>query len=220
LLLWHISASFFKKIKMPICIMRIIFFLSMFNPSLFSATLREEMRAQNSRSVVAVVASIRHLISLVRMLAIAGFASTQNVNALVEALDELGNFMHVSQRTNFSESVVVTREELLDVGTLPARGATVSLRDVKDTRSPMVDTRAQEGGVQAVKSVSHNGHMSIRTQSILEILKSSGSMGIKDICSNLPEYSEKMIQRELLSLVSEGKVTKTGLKRWSRYSVA
>jgi DeoR/GlpR family transcriptional regulator of sugar metabolism len=71
-----------------------------------------------------------------------------------------------------------------------------------------------------VKAAQSNGQMSVRTQSILEILKTSGSMGIKDICSNLPEYSEKMIQRELSELVEVGTVQKTGLKRWSRYSVA
>lgn len=181
--------------------------------------VRDEMRSAQSGGVIAVVSSIRHMISLVRMLAISGFASTQNVNAIVEALDELGNFMHVSQRTNFSESVVVTRDELLDVGTMSPRSATVSLRDIKDTVQPIPPSAREHGTTVSVKSAQHNGQVSIRTQSILEILKSSGSMAIKDICSNLPEYSEKMIQRELLSLVSEGRVAKTGLKRWSRYSV-
>lgn len=182
--------------------------------------VRDDMRSANSGAVVAAVSSIRHLISLVRMLAISGFASTQNVNAIVEALDELGNFMHVSQRTNFSESVVITRDELLDVGTLPARGATVAVKDIKDARSSDVEGGQRHVASSAVNAATNNGQMSVRTQSILEILKSSGSLGIKDICSNLPEYSEKMIQRELLTLVSEGKVQKAGLKRWSRYSVA
>jgi DNA-binding HxlR family transcriptional regulator len=36
---------------------------------------------------------------------------------------------------------------------------------------------------------------------------------------NLPEFSEKMIQRELAALVQEGVVMKQGEKRWSRYSL-
>ncbi len=182
--------------------------------------VRDEMRVSNSSEVVSVVSSIRHLISLVRMLAISGFASTQNVTAIVEALDELGNFMHVSQRTNFSESVVITRDELLDVGAMPTRASTVAIKDIKDVRP----TREMSGGgavaAESVKPHIINGQTSVRTQSILEVLRSSGSLGIKDICSNLPEYSEKMIQRELLVLVADGRVVKTGLKRWSRYSVA
>jgi hypothetical protein len=181
--------------------------------------IRDEMRSAQSGEVIQAISSIRHLISLIRMLAISGFASTQNVTAIVEALDELGNFMHASQRTNFSESITISREDLLDVGTLPVRTASISIKDTRDT--------AVTRGGESVKVVSNevqsmgsnNGHMTVRQQSILETLKSSGTMGIKDICSNLPEYSEKMIQRELLTLVSEGKVVKTGLKRWSRYSV-
>lgn len=182
--------------------------------------VRDEMRVPNSSGVISVVASIRHLISLVRMLAIAGFASTQNVTAIVEALDELGNFMHVSQRTNFSESVVVSRDELLNVGALPARSSSVSVKDVKDTVAIRQESDPSAVASVSVRTALVNGHTSVRAQNILEILKSSGSMGIKDICSNLPEYSEKMIQRELLTLVSGGQVVKTGLKRWSRYSVA
>lgn len=181
--------------------------------------VRDEMRSTQSNSVVAVTSSIRHLISLVRMLAISGFASTQNVSAIVEALDELGNFMQVSQRTNFSESIVISKDELLDVGTLPARAATIAVRDIKDIRTVGDKLDIRDVAPVAVKTQIGNGQTSVRTQSILEILKSSGSMGIKDICSNLPEYSEKMIQRELLTLVADGRVTKTGLKRWSRYSV-
>lgn len=54
----------------------------------------------------------------------------------------------------------------------------------------------------------------------MDILKFGGILGIKDIASNLPQYSEKMIQRELASLVQKGFVQKTGAKRWSRYQVA
>jgi DNA-binding HxlR family transcriptional regulator len=50
------------------------------------------------------------------------------------------------------------------------------------------------------------------------VLRSQGELGIKDVVSNLPEYSEKMIQRELAELVAAGRVKKTGLKRWSRYT--
>ncbi|MBP9757124.1 MAG: hypothetical protein KBD06_00830 [Candidatus Pacebacteria bacterium] len=182
--------------------------------------VRNEMRSSQSGVVVAVTSSIRHLISLVRMLAISGFASTQNVGAIVEALDELGNFMQVSQRTNFSESIIISKDELLDVGTLAPRAAAISVRDIKDTRIVGERAEVKEESVPVVKAAVQNGQTSVRTQSILEILKSSGSMGIKDICSNLPEYSEKMIQRELLTLVADGRVMKTGLKRWSRYSVS
>ena len=58
-----------------------------------------------------------------------------------------------------------------------------------------------------------------RTQAILEVLRTGGELGIRDVASQLPEFSEKMIQRELAALVEKGTVKKLGEKRWSRYAI-
>ena len=42
---------------------------------------------------------------------------------------------------------------------------------------------------------------------------------IKEVSNIVPDVSEKTIQRELLNLVSEGVLKKTGEKRWSKYSL-
>ena len=55
-----------------------------------------------------------------------------------------------------------------------------------------------------------------RAERIIDILKAGGMLGIRDISANLPQYSEKMVQRELAELVETGKVRKIGAKRWSR----
>lgn len=64
-----------------------------------------------------------------------------------------------------------------------------------------------------------------RINKILELLTSkvdlsTGQAGvsIKDISTSFTNCSEKTIQRELNDLVLKGKLTKTGSKRWSRYS--
>jgi hypothetical protein len=56
-----------------------------------------------------------------------------------------------------------------------------------------------------------------RADQIIDILKVGGTLGIKDIVANLPQYSEKMVQRELALLVGAGRVQKMGAKRWSKY---
>ena len=45
-------------------------------------------------------------------------------------------------------------------------------------------------------------------------------MGIRDIASFVIGCSEKTVQRELASLISDGLIKKEGEKRWSRYFVA
>lgn len=181
--------------------------------------LRSEMRSAQSSVFTAAQAKIRHLISLIRILTVSGYISMQNATTMVEALDELGNFMTAAQRSMLSESVSISRDDLLDVRATPSpRNRPV--KDIKDTYGSTAKVVGDNGGSPTVMNSKNDGQISVRRQSILEVLQNGGLMGIKDICTNLPEYSEKMIQRELAELVESGKVRKAGLKRWSRYSVA
>lgn len=54
---------------------------------------------------------------------------------------------------------------------------------------------------------------------IYEYLEKHSDVSIRDIVPNIRGCSEKTVQRELLDLIKEGKVKKTGERRWSRYSV-
>jgi hypothetical protein len=179
-------------------------------------SLRDEMRASNSEKGRELKSMCRELISIIRLLAVAGFVSFQNAEAVTEALDELSSFLAASRRSMLSETVSITRDELLDVREI-TRGADIRLTDkpFKDKDS-LKDTQSSSGiSVQRGNDASHT---SSRSQAILEVLKVNGELGIRDVASNLPEYSEKMIQRELVELVAAGRVKKMGLKRWSRYA--
>lgn len=170
--------------------------------------VRNEMRA-DSQKVEACRASIRHQISLVRMLAVAGFLSIQNTNTMVESLDELGNFLQVSQHSPLSETFSFSQESILDIREGSLKDAFV----IKDNLTVKDMTVLSD-------TVSDTKRVQVREESIVAVLRSGGELGIRDIASHLPEYSEKMIQRHLVDLVGVGRVKKTGLKRWSRYSVA
>lgn len=56
-----------------------------------------------------------------------------------------------------------------------------------------------------------------RQNDILSFINIRKSVAIKDIATLFPSVSEKTIQRELTALVSSGKITKRGSKRWSIY---
>lgn len=56
-----------------------------------------------------------------------------------------------------------------------------------------------------------------RQEAILSFINTRKSAVIKDISTLFPELSEKTIQRELGALVTSGKITKRGSKRWSIY---
>ncbi len=54
---------------------------------------------------------------------------------------------------------------------------------------------------------------------ILGLLKKKKELSIKDIAEIIKDVSEKTIQRELVSLIEAGVITKTGERRWSKYSL-
>ncbi len=59
-----------------------------------------------------------------------------------------------------------------------------------------------------------------RKEAILSIIKRRGAVSIKDISAVILDCSEKTIQRELMALVTEKVLKKSGDRRWSVYSLA
>jgi hypothetical protein len=172
---------------------------------------RNEMRGADSIKISSCRTSIRYIISLVRMLTVSGLLSLQNGTVVVEGLDDLGSLLANSSNAALSESVVLSRESLTDI-----HGGIV--KDVRDTRE--VKDRSIKDASNMSDKTTFSGELDSREKGIIGVLRVGGELGIKDISSNLPEYSEKMIQRDLAKLVAAGRVKKIGLKRWSRYSIA
>lgn len=59
-----------------------------------------------------------------------------------------------------------------------------------------------------------------RYETIINLLKKTKEISVKDVSSIVSDCSEKTIQRELLSLVDKGVLKKEGERRWSKYSLA
>jgi hypothetical protein len=174
--------------------------------------IRDGMRAPEAPQVSRVLEKIRAMISISRLLASAGFISLQNLDVLAEALDELGSFVTSSQRSSLAERVTLSREELLDtsVTEVVKDKSYTAVRDtqrIKDTRTVSYHTGDRKKTAE------------VRVRNILEIIKSGGELGIKEIAANLPEIGEKTLQRELSELVLKGQLRRIGLKRWSKYTL-
>ncbi len=81
-------------------------------------------------------------------------------------------------------------------------------------------------------ATSHKGHSkghippapapirSNRRDAITAVLRTKGASYIKDISTAIRDVSEKTIQRELQSMVTEGVVTRTGERRWTTYTLS
>lgn len=187
--------------------------------SLISTVLgvKDEMRSASSHKILELKVIVRNLITVIRLLAVSGSVSIQNAEAVTEALDGLVEFLNASQKSNLAESVSITRDDLMDVRDIGTRDM-MSDKNIRD-RSVRTETSSKISESQAPAVAKDASNISSRSLSIMEILRSDKELGIREIVSNLPEYSEKMIQRELAELVRLGRVSKVGLKRWSRYAL-
>jgi len=88
-----------------------------------------------------------------------------------------------------------------------------SIKDKPYTHTEQEKKDLKEFGAVAVKK---NSRQSV----IIGLLKRKKEIMIKDVSPLIDGVSEKTIQRELLSMVSQKILKKEGEKRWSRYSLA
>ena len=180
--------------------------------------MRNELRTVGADSVSKVESEIRRTISMIRILAVSAFISFENAEILSEAFDELGSFIDSARRSSLSESIHLSRDELSDVR-YNSNNQIVAIKDIlKDSIKDTV-SNTENTSVTASSPVNKTRMRGSRSEAIVTILRDHDHSGIKDIALHVPEYSEKMIQRELFDLVSQGIIIKSGSKRWSTYSI-
>ncbi|HRH24536.1 MAG TPA: hypothetical protein PK109_03025 [Candidatus Paceibacterota bacterium] len=156
--------------------------------------------------------------SVLRMARAAGILSPMNADIIMR---EAHNLL---QEVSSYEEPKVALDEVPTLAALaksvPSR-AEVSPMPIRPMRTSGTNTAPVSYKGQADKG--HNGDKKDkngRRDAILSILKSKGPSYIKDLSILIREVSEKTIQRELQALVAEGKVTRTGERRWTTYTLA
>jgi hypothetical protein len=187
---------------------------------------------------------VLELVSLLEVASFAGLISEMNLSILKKEfhglLEHLEKMLHRKHNADlFAGSSFFAVEESLEISQ-PRTGIShrehmqmtdkasqaislrpADLREVKDKNVQSVtsgdvslekDRKLKDYGSVAVK---HNK----RQSAIINLLKKKKEIMVRDVAEVVHDCSEKTLQRELLSLVSEGVLKKTGERRWSRYSL-
>lgn len=142
----------------------------------------------------------------------AGFVSPMNARILCDEYADLATFVKSHQDRIFGASDVHVGSDKL---TAPVREQAPRTQiSETDTKDKIVVT---EPSVK--KTNNFKRHVS-RKDTILSLLDIKDKITIKDAAQAIHGCSEKTIQRELLSLVSEGVLLKEGERRWSTYRKA
>lgn len=162
---------------------------------------------------------ILELISYIDIAALSGFISEMNGAILKKEfesfLTQLSNFTSLSQ-TDKAESIqtILNKEDDLSVSDV------VTNANLKTLSERAASTSVSNNStIEKVDSAKRQKRKDTRKTLIFDYIQKNGESSIRDIVPNIRGCSEKTVQRELLDLVKEGKLKKTGERRWSRYSV-
>ena len=109
---------------------------------------------------------------------------------------------------------------LEEVPTLSTLAQKALGRDTSASPTSRIARRAKPVKSTYQGHIKDNAHMGDRREAILSIIRNKKKVNIKDISTLIHTVSEKTIQRELLSLITEGVVVKEGERRWSTYALA
>ncbi len=156
------------------------------------------------------------LSSILRMAKTAGILSSMNADIIMRETHEL------LQEVSTYEDPKVTLEDAPSLATLTRtaglKAQVVSETFVSNRQQPAARNSSENKGQYYKGQKEVKKDKSGRREAILSILKSKGPSYIKDLSTMIREVSEKTIQRELQALVLEGRVSKSGERRWTTYT--
>jgi len=159
---------------------------------------------------------VSQLLSLINISTSIGLVSDMNGNILNKELSKLNESLPTLQSLNFEEVFSKTldkRHALLGSNSNVVYKPNLSLSRSRTSVQPGSKASFEPGSLASSESKIH------RRENILKLIRDKKEVTIKDISSNISDCSEKTIQRELIALLRDKVIQKTGEKRWSKYFI-
>ncbi len=164
-----------------------------------------------------VLSRIASLVALLEVAEASRYLSPMNGKILREKYGELTNAL-VSLSPDAADLLSRMVEGPLDLSSSPSQGQTPLLS--RSIGGSQKGRRQSPHSLRKGRSSSKEIDSANRRDLIIGAVKDKGKASIKDISQIVSDCSEKTLQREVLSLVSQGVLKKEGEKRWSVYTLA
>lgn len=205
----------------------------------FSLSLSNQGYRNRAEAMSSFISISLEIISLLEIAKISGIMSAMNCEILrfeIEKVVELIDLKERSLNSKFllSKSFFETDDGLSSVNKNKQEEKPVSDSKERET-SPLGESfhKGHSNGQAFIKDKNNTnkankmfdkGHSIVnkndRYEAIINLLKKTKEISVKDVSSVVSGCSEKTLQRELLSLVDKGVLKKEGERRWSKYSLA
>lgn len=177
-----------------------------------------------------VLVSVRHILSLIDILHVTGHVSRMNTEVLKHAYRDFALAIERIHDAPTAEAIVV-KDEFFE--TLPTQSKGQPIKDIskghtegsitdtlKDTESIKDIKDTERKTVHRTQSIRDKRRLASRRMQILDVVTKRGPVPMATIAKEIPDCSQKTLQRELLSLVADNVIAKEGEKRWTMYSIA
>lgn len=183
-----------------------------------SVNLKDINLLDAKKLIISLEKNSLELMSMLDIASAAGLISKMNGDILREEFQsfllEIGKFSEkfendktVSVKGLFTELAVINADN--HRGTI----------NVASESKNVIENDKINNKVNGGENGSRHKRKDLRKNTVLDFIKGHNYVSIKDIVPNITGCSEKTIQRELIQLINEGKIKKTGERRWSRYSI-
>jgi hypothetical protein len=197
--------------------------------------LRDGFRVVGSNKVNDCVATVRLIVTHLDVLHAAGHLSDTNLEITKSACVKLVSFLRSSEDSTLAEGLTLT-QDYFETNTPDLQKAAVSVakkveavrperQDVhvndhdnegEEVHHVLTSARREPNASIAARKYVPRANFS-RREALLAVVDSRGEVTIKDLTAVVPGISEKTIQRELQSMITDGVLTKEGERRWTTY---
>lgn len=157
-----------------------------------------------------------------------GLVNKGQTEELVSTLEDTNYLLYLASRTNLISTMNLGIVESYIKDTIYIFEGSNNLKEHFDFKEEI-----EEKGQDFIKDKKTNkdvlykklnikrtsGRKEKRREMVVMALKKKKESSIKDISKEVKGCSEKTIQREVNDLIAEGKVSKSGERRWSKYSL-
>lgn len=197
-------------------------------------TLSLSSPSQGKRVVTEIQNLVDQLVDTLSVCVAVGFISDMNFKLLTSSLSHLrddlnkkfavlnGTDAHKASFLNRGVEEFVLPQGLLDLDTSTHKQSDKQNKKTASTNlSNTTPGAPKQSSVKPAQTKTVSPSNTEREQVVLQFIKQKqDEVSVSEVAELFPETSEKTIQRLLVKMVEEGRLTKTGEKRWSRYRAA
>lgn len=192
---------------------------------MLSISVKNSIQAQ--KVITQAQATIESVISILKISASIGFVSDMNFTLITRSLyliqDDLNKKYGLLKNQDIRSRTFHNRT--VEEYVLPANLFEVSDNKTNEksqsykTRNTAIGSDIEMSDISVKKSPKTQISSNAREGAVIDLIQEKGEVSVSDVSLRFSEVSEKTIQRILVKLVEDGRLTKTGEKRWSRYSI-